>query len=191
MAQTASSAEQAESLESILDSMTPSELRVLSLIASGASDETIATIMIKDIETIDIENVGSYVTSIFSQLQIAGNPDYDQRTRAAFLYWEMHPEEKKQLQDRLFANARIEPLTSKEYRVYDFMAQGYSNACIAGRLSLNRIDKRDITNIYGKLYVNYYKGSDPRVMAMLMFDMVPQPNGSKPKGPNLVQLGRK
>ena len=41
MAQTASSAEQAESLESILDSMTPSELRVLSLIASGASDETI------------------------------------------------------------------------------------------------------------------------------------------------------
>src|SRR3989338_9122249 len=103
----------------------------------------------------------------------------------------MNPEEKKQLQDRLFANARIEPLTSKEYRVYDFMAQGYSNACIAGRLSLNRIDKRDITNIYGKLYVNYYKGSDPRVMAMLMFDMVPQPNGSKPKGPNLVQLGRK
>src|SRR3989338_11498329 len=98
MAQTASSAEQAVSLESILDSMTPSDLKILSLIASGASNETIATIMIKDIETIDIENVGSYVTGIFSQLQIADKPDYDPRTRAAFLYWEMHQKEKKELQ---------------------------------------------------------------------------------------------
>ena len=185
MAQTASSAEQPKSLESVLDSMTPSELKVLSLIASGASNGAIAKRM-----TISGRSVGNYVNSIYSQLQISDDQYLDQRARAAFLYWEVRPQEKKQLQDRLFENQKIEPLTSREYEVLFFIAQGYSNDYIARRLSIKSI-YNPIRYIYGKLNVESYEGTDPRAMAMLMFDRVPVPSGYNSRKTSVVPLVRK
>ncbi len=171
-----------KSLESRIGAMSPRSLETLALIASGATNPVIA-------ERLGIAEkiVDRHINSIYNKLGISEDDNLNQRVKAALLYLERFPEDKGKYQRELFGNLEIRPLTQREYEALSLAAQGYSNAYISEKLFVEeRTVERHINAIYKKLNIHSYEGTNPRVLAMLMFDRVPKPEGYKPVEPQLV-----
>jgi DNA-binding NarL/FixJ family response regulator len=73
-----------------------------------------------------------------------------------------------QLLARRRADDPLEELTPREREVLELMAQGLSNAAIAGRLVVtDGAVEKHVTNIFGKLGVHTSQGGNLRVLAVL------------------------
>lgn len=155
-----------------LDSLANRQFKVLSLIASGLSNKSIA-----DRLGIVIHSVENYINQIYSTLRThRGDVDYDSRVKAALMYRERYPFE--------FVEQSLGVhLTPREYEVLSLLAIGYSNARIAGELYVigNTVESH-IYHAYSKLGIDARNASySPRVLAMLMFDRIPAPKGYAPR----------
>jgi DNA-binding NarL/FixJ family response regulator len=73
-----------------------------------------------------------------------------------------------QLLARRRADDPLEELTPREREVLELMAQGLSNAAIAGKLVVtDGAVEKHVTNIFGKLSLHTAPGGNLRVLAVL------------------------
>jgi len=154
-----------------LDSLTEREFQVLALIASGHSNRSIGnrlSIMEKSVE--------NYANHIYLKLGIENDDNTFARVKAALMY-----REKYQFG---FVKEKVDAdLKPREYEVLSLLARGYSNAEIARELCImNKSVQNYINRIHSKLGIYGLNSSyTSRVLAMLMFDRIPAPNGYTPR----------
>lgn len=149
------------SVDENLEKLTQQELDILALICNGDSSDSIIKKLF-----IAKQTLHSRLTSVYKKLGISENPDFSQRVKAALIYREAYPYQ--------FVRNHLdsERLTPSEFGVLRLISQGYSNPRIARELNIKHAGVgKMIETVYSKLGI-VYEGSDSRVLAMLMFDVI-------------------
>lgn len=118
--------------ENPLNSLTARQTEVLSLVAQGFSNGTIAGKLV-----INRKVVENYINTVFDKMHISGRDSgFDPRVQSFLLYQNNTPDFKNPV-DGYFGENKIVPLTPRQREVVSLIGKGYSNLAIATELNLS------------------------------------------------------
>jgi len=140
--------------------------KVLSLISAGDSNDSIAEKI-----GVDPRQINGILNRIYDGLGVSIDDGFNKRAKASLMYRETYPHE------FFRQDPDTEPLSANEYETLSLVAKGFSDSKIADVLEIKKSNVPvRLNKIYSKLNFDSYNNVDRRMLAILMFDRVPNPD---------------